>query len=173
MLIAGNDAVACHAVLFPSRAFGEAVEQHRLKTVDRSSEFRLGCLARFEFVPQRAQFTALIDGQQAKNAVGGFGFAFMLVSHARGIVSEGVTSVDFHEIVNDEHFQDAEHIEWLDVAMLGENDDEERQVPGVLCVVFAASTLRDKRLPEDFLEFVHFDDEADLLGQSFVCHCPS
>ena len=187
VLVAGDDAVAGYTVVFPCGAFGQTVEQHRLKTIDGGGKFRFRCRAGFEFVPERTQFARLIWRQQTEDALGGFGFALVLIGHAGGVVGEGVTGVDFDEIVNDEHFQDAEHVlivndehfqdaehvERLHVAVFGEDDHEQRQVPGMLGVVFAASALSHERLPEDFFQFIRLDDEADLLSQSFVCHCPA
>jgi len=47
--------------------------------------------------------------------------------------------------------------------MLGEGDDHQREVPAVLGAVFIASALREDGLPEDFLQFIGFDNEAHLL----------
>ncbi len=42
----------------------------------------------------------------------------------------------------------------------------------MLGIVFLSSALREKGLPQDFLGFVHLDDESDLLCQSRMCGHP-
>src|SRR4051812_9224929 len=79
MLITRDDAVVCYTMLVPSRALRAAVEQHRLKAIDRGGEFRLGGLFLLELVPQRAKFLRLIGREQTKDPFRRDGLAFMLV----------------------------------------------------------------------------------------------
>ena len=43
----------------------------------------------------------------------------VLVGHARGIVGERVAGIDFHEVVEDHHLEDAQQVEARVVGMLG------------------------------------------------------
>ena len=75
----------------------------------------------------------------------------MLLDHARGVVGEGVAGVDLHEVVDEEHLQDAQHVEGRRVRVLGQDDDGEAEVPRVLGVVLRPAALRAERLAEDLL----------------------
>ncbi len=154
------------AVGAPTAALGAGVEEHGLETVAGVGEFRLGRGARFKLIPQCAEFAGLVGGEEAEDAVGGAGFAVVLVDDGGGVVGEGVAGVDFHEVVDEAHLEDAENVEVRDVGVFGEHHDAEAESPGVLGVVLGATALGVDRLAEDFLQLVALDDEGDLLGEA-------
>jgi hypothetical protein len=106
-------------------------------------------------------------GSRPKMRVGGLRLALVLVGHVFRVVGEGVAGVDFHEVVDEHHLEDAQHVERLVVGMLGEHDDHEREMPGVLGAVLGAAALGDDGLAEDLLQLVHLDDEGDLAAEAF------
>ena len=77
-------------VLAPTAALGAGVEQHGLEAVAGVGEFRFGRGARFKLIPQGAELAGLIARQEAEDAVGGAGFAVVLVDHGGGVVGEGI-----------------------------------------------------------------------------------
>ena len=153
-------------VLAPTAALGAGVEQHGLEAVAGVGEFRFGRGARFKLIPQGAELAGLIARQEAEDAVGGAGFAVVLVDHGGGVVGERVAGVDFNEVVNEPHFEDAQDIEVRDVCMLGEDHDAQAEGPRVFGVVFGAAAPRVDRLAENFLQLVALGDEGDLLGET-------
>ena len=120
-----------------------------------------------EFVPEGAELSGLIGRQQAEDAGGGHGFARMLVGHVFRVVGEGVASVDLHEVVDQHHLQDVQDVERLVVGVLGEHDDHQREVPGMLGAVLGAAALGQDGLPEDLFQLVDLGDEGDLAAETF------
>lgn len=55
--------------------------------------------------------------------------------------------------------------------MLGEHDDHEAEVPGVLGVVFGAAAVEQVGLAEDFFEFINLEDEGDLAAETVERRC--
>lgn len=153
-------------VLAPTAAVRAGVEQHGLEAVAGVGEFRFGCGARFELIPEGAELAGLIVRQEAEDAVGGAGFAIVLVDHGGGVVGEGVAGVDFNKVMNETHFEDAQDVEVRDVCMLREDHDAQAESPRVFGVVFGAATLRVDCLAENFLQLVALGDEGDLLGEA-------
>ena len=170
VLVARDDAVAGHAVFSPRGAFGQAIEQHGLEAIHGGGESSFRCGAFFKFVPECAEVRGLIVGEKTEDAIGGPRFALMLIGHAGGVVGKGVAGVDFHEVVDDHHFQDTQHIERLMIAVLGEDDDEQRQVPGVFGIVLLTTALCAECLAEYLLQFIDFGDETNLPGQAVEVH---
>ena len=127
--IACEDAVARDPVAFPRAAFADEIEQHGLQAVEGVGELGFRRLAHFKFVPEGAEFGSLVGGEQGEYAVGGASLAFVLVGHAGGVVGESIADIYLDEIVKEHHFQNAEEVDVRHVAVLGENDDEEREVP--------------------------------------------
>ncbi len=166
LMIACHHAIMRDAVTLPGRALRATVEQHGLKPIDGRGELGFGSRLRLELIPEGAKGTRLVRRQQAEDAGGRDGFAFVLVRHGRDIVGEGVAGIDFHEIVDDEHFQHAKDIEIGDVRMFRKDDDAETEVPGVLGVVFGSAALRVDRLAKNFLQFVALGNELDLMREA-------
>ena len=122
--------------------------------------------AGLELIPQGAKLDCLIGGKEAEDAVGGEALAGMLIYHASGVVGEGVAGVDFDEVVDEEHFENAQDVEREGVGVFGEHDDHEAEVPGVLGVVFGAAAVEQVGLAEDFFEFIDLEDEGDLVAET-------
>ena len=135
----------------PGRPLGARVQEDGLEAVDRVREPGFGRRLLLEFVPERAEFERLVRGQEAEDPVRRPGLPRVLLDHARGVVGEGVAGVDLHEVVDEEHLQDAQHVEVRRVRVLGQDDDGEAEVPRVLGVVLRPAALRAERLAEDLL----------------------
>ena len=90
----------------------------------------------------------------------------MLTGHARRVVGKRVAGVDLDEVVHDEHLQHAQHIEGRMIGVLGEDDDTQAEMPGVLGVVFRPPAPGGDCLAEDVLELVDLSDELDLAAQT-------
>lgn len=164
--VARDDAIVGDAMAGPGGAVGAAVQKHGLEAIDGGGEFGFGGLSGFELIPECAELARLIFGQQAEDAVGGTRFAFVLIGHRGGVVGEGVAGVDFDEVVDDDHLQDAKDVEGRDVGVFGQDDHTKAEMPGVFGVVFVATAASVERLPEDLLQPVAFDDEFDLAFES-------
>lgn len=165
--VAGEDAVGGDAVFFPRGALGRAIQQHRMKAVHGGGEFGLGGLAGFKLIPERAELGGLTGWQESKNAVGGEALARVLVSHVFRVVGKRVAGVDFDEVVDDHHFERAEHVEVWDVGVLGEGHHQQAKAPGMFGVVFGATADGVYRLPENVFELIDLDDEGDLARETF------
>lgn len=123
-------------------------------------------MLRFEFIPEHAELVSLVGWQKSEDAIGREAFAGVLVNLTHGIVAKGVTGIDLHEVVNDDHFQNAQDVELGRVRVFGENDDAKAEVPGVFGVVFSAAALSVQGLPEDLFQFVALSDEFNLANKA-------
>ena len=164
--VAGEDAVGSDAVALPGGTLGVGVEQHGVEAVAGGGETGLRGGAGLELIPQGAKLDGLIGGKEAEDAVGGEALAGMLIYHASGVVGEGVAGVDFDEVVDEEHFENAQDVEGEGVGVFGEHDDHEAEVPGVLGVAFGAAAVEQVGLAEDFFEFIDLEDEGDLVAET-------
>lgn len=158
--------VVSDAMFAPAPAFGVGVEEHGLEAVAGVGKFRLGSGAGFELVPEGTELARLIGREEAEDAVGGADFAIVLCGGVDGVVGEGIAGVDFHEVMDEAHFEHAEDVEVGDVGVFGEDDDAEAEGPGVFGVVLGTTALRVDRLAEYFLQFVALGDEGNLLGET-------
>jgi len=61
--IACANLIEAHVVAAPRDAFAQAIEQHRLTSIDRVCEPRVRCPSIFELVPQRTEFSRLVFGK--------------------------------------------------------------------------------------------------------------
>ena len=52
------------------------------------------------------------------------------------------------------------------VGVLGQHDNAEAEMPGMLGIVLRAPALSIDGLAEDFLQLIGFSDELDLLNQT-------
>ena len=77
------------------------------------------------------------------------------------IVDEGVSSVDFDQVMNDGHLQGAEDVEVT--AVLAQHQNAEGEIPGVFGTVFQARLVADVGATLDRFQAVGFDQEANLL----------
>lgn len=109
---------------------------------------------------------SLVGRQKSEDAIGREGFAGVLVNLTHVIVAKGVTGIDLHEVVNDDHFQNAQDVELGRVRVFGENDDAKAEVPGVFGVVFSAAALSVQGLPEDLFQFVALSDKFNLANKA-------
>jgi len=91
----------------------------------------------------------------------------MLTGHVLDIVGEGIAGINFYEIVNQHHLKDAQYVERLMIGVLREDDNHEREVPGMFGTVFSPATMDDNGLTKDFLEAVNFDNKSNLAAESF------
>ena len=57
--------------------------------------------------PMSVHSALTLINKQVDEALGGHGFALVLPGLARRVVGVGVAGIDFHDIVDDEHFEDA------------------------------------------------------------------
>lgn len=105
--VAGEDAVGGDTMALPGGALGVGVEQHGVEAVAGGGETGLGGGAGLELVPEGAELDGLVGGEEAEDAVGGEALAGVLINHAGGVVGEGVAGVDFDEVVDEEHFENA------------------------------------------------------------------
>lgn len=121
--ITGDDSVVRDLMPLPGRPLRAAIEQHRLKTVDGRRELRLRSRTCLELLPERAKLPSLVDGQETEEAVSRDRLPFALGRHRGGVVGEGVARVDFHQVVDDDHLEDAQDIQSRMVCMLREHED--------------------------------------------------
>src|SRR5690606_30702157 len=137
----------------PHGAFGVPVGEQGGEAVDGSGEPRLGGFAFFELVPQVPCPHGLVFGQEREDAARGGTFPFRLGAHGGLVVDVGVSGVDFHDVVHQQHVH---HV--VDVGarggVFGEYASEYRHVPGVLGRVFAAGSVNEQRTPQYALELV-------------------
>jgi hypothetical protein len=131
-----------HAVLAPGAAAGAVVVQHRLQSIERRGEAGLGRGARLELVPQAAQLSPEVVGQQGEESVGGAALALALVEHGGLVVAEGVAGVDLDQVVDQHHLQHARQVD-PGRGVLRQQHRHHRQVPGVLGRVLAPRAVED------------------------------
>ena len=82
-----------------------------MKAIDGRGELGLGRLLRLELVPQRSKLRRLVGRQQSEEALGGARLALVLIRQAGRVVGKRVAGIDLHDVVDEEHFQHAQHIE--------------------------------------------------------------
>ena len=150
-----EDLGAGDAVLAPGSALGVEVEEQGLKAVKSSSEAGFGAFAGFEFLPELAEAASLVGRQQAVEAVRGGALAFGLQSSRFLVVDEGIAGVDLHDVVHEQHGDDARDV-GSRRGVVGQYEGEDGDVPGVLGVVFAAFLRGDEVAAQDALGQVEF-----------------
>ena len=129
VLVAGDHPVVGHTVFLSGVTVGQAIQQHGVKAIAGGGKFGLGRRPGLELVPESAEFSILVGWEEAEDTVGGHGFAGMLVDHVFRVVGKGISRVDFDQIVDQYHFQHAQHVEGLVDRMFGQGDDHERKMP--------------------------------------------
>ena len=75
-----------------------------------------------------------------------------------------VATVNFHEVVNQKHGDDAQRIDRFR-RVWSEQEGEQRDVPAMLGRILAARTVRDPASTKHCLQSVHFEQEAQSAGQ--------
>ena len=147
-------------MLAPAAAVVGVVQQHGLEAVEGAGEPGVGRLAGLELLPQGPQLAALLGRQEAVTA-GRRRPASR--SDLRGqpglVVDEGVAGVDLDEVVEQQHREDAGEVDRL-VGVLGQDEGEQRQVPGVLGGVLPPLTADDGGAPLDLLQPVGLEQEG-------------
>ena len=76
-----------------------------MHSIDGPRESGVGCLSSFELIPKTTQLPALVVRQYAEQAIGGRSFALGLVVVGIVVVSVGISGVDLHKIVNQDHLE--------------------------------------------------------------------
>jgi hypothetical protein len=159
--VAVDDLVEADAMGAPRGALGVVVVEDGLEAVEGGGKAGLGRLPGFEFVPELAKLGGLVRRQDAEDTIGGTLLALGLIAVSLGVVYQGVASVDFDNVVDEEHADDAGDIDGLD-GIFGEDRGDGGDMPRVLGTVFAARFVGEKGLAENEFEFVNFKEEAQL-----------
>jgi len=84
------------------------------------------------------------------------------------VVAEGVPGIDFHQVVDEDHFHHPEKIQSLFPGILGEQQGHQGQVPGMLGTVFVPGSADDYILPQNILQFIGLHNESQLFFQAFL-----
>jgi hypothetical protein len=104
--------------------------------------------------------------EEGQTPVGGDGFARVLVGEAGGVVGKRVAGIDLDEIVDDQHLQHPQDIHRY-IAVLGENDGEQAERPGMFGIVLAPKAAGIDRLPQHLFQAIAFDEEHNLPRKTF------
>jgi hypothetical protein len=76
-----------------------------------------------------AELRRLVGRQQTENPVRRDGLALVLLRHGGGVVGKRISGVDFHQIVDNQHLQDVQHVEVRPVRVFREHDYAKAKVP--------------------------------------------
>lgn len=163
--IAGKHAIAGDSVTIPGRSLCAHVEQHGLKTIHRGRKFGLRGDLLFKLLPQGAHLIALIIRQQPKNPVRGSSLPLVLIRHADRVVRKRVARIDLHQIMDDQHLQHPQDIQTGIRRMLRKHHGNQAQMPRVFGIILRTSATDQLRLTKNLLQFVDFDNEANLPDQ--------
>lgn len=89
------------------------IHDERHEAIHSVGEFRFGGFASFKFLPQCQKFLSLIDREVAEDPLGGGEFSGGEVGVLILGVVEDVATLNFGEIVDGEHFDHTEQVNWF------------------------------------------------------------
>ena len=69
--------------------------------------------------------------------------------------------------MKDEHLEHTQDVELRPVGVFGQGNDQQAQMPRVFGVILGPPAVDEHGLPEDLLQLVDFNNEADLPGEAF------
>lgn len=100
-------------VFDPGSSLVVLVHYERHEAIHGVGEFRFGGFARFKLLPQCQKFLSLIDREVAEDPLRGGEFTGGEVGVLVFGVVEDIAAFDLGEIVNCEHFDHAEQVNWF------------------------------------------------------------
>ena len=90
----------------------------------------------------------------------------MLVCHAGLVIGVGVSGVDFNQVMYYQHLKHSEYVEVGGVGVLGKEQYQKAEMPGVFGIVLLPTAVDQEGLTEDFLQLVGFHEKVDLAIQA-------
>lgn len=177
---AGDDAGVGDVVFDPAAAVIGQVEQGRHGAIDRVGEAGFGGIAVFELVPQGEEVGGAVGRKEAEDALGGEALVLLALGPAAFDEGHGVAGIDLADVVDQEHFEDAAHVDGCGGKGF-EGEGEEGELPGVLGGVFQAvgegDLLRgfgcgvgDTDFAGDGFEAVGLEGEREDVGEGCGVH---
>ncbi|BDB28333.1 hypothetical protein CTP10_R57440 [Cupriavidus sp. P-10] len=85
--------------------------EQRLEAVQRFGELCIVALRRFEFGPKTAKLQGLRIRQQRKDPLRRQLLPLRLADLHRGIMERRIAGIDLHDIVEEQHLHDADHVD--------------------------------------------------------------
>ena len=92
-----------YAVLHPAFPVRGGIEHSWLDIVHGVGEFCLRGFAGFKFIPKLLKFPSLVRRENGKNPFGTGRFTLGLVFLGRLVIGIGISRVNFHQIMDQEH----------------------------------------------------------------------
>lgn len=81
---------------------------------------------------------ALVSGQKAEESLGCLLFPFLFVKIAGNIKGKGIAGIDFHDVMDEDHFGHVDRVNRL-VGVFGQEQGHEGQLPTMLGGVLVAA----------------------------------
>ena len=147
---------------FPRAAFRVVIGEQRLQTIQRRREPRFRAFLGLEFLPESTHLLRLIWRQHPENPVGCLLLAFAFTDLRLCVVDKNITRINFHEIVDQNHLEDAKRID-RHVRVFGEEHGHQCKMVHVFGIIFAARRIGDHPVaPENGLDLVGLDQKGEL-----------
>ena len=157
------DPLVAYAVLAPALALIGQVQENGHGAVDGAREAGLRGLAGFELLPQGEEMSTLRGGQNPEDASDSGLFSRMTLLPASIGKRNGVSSVDFTNVVDEKKLYDTVDIDWQFSAM-GDGNCQQGQLPTVLRGVLVSIQPERTNLAGHTFQLFQFEDELnDLL----------
>ena len=99
-------------MLFPCLSAGIVIQHHGLDIVHGVGETGFRCVGPFKFIPQGPKFLSFFRNH-AEKSIGALGFSIVLFLFADSCIGIGVTGINFHQVMNQQHGHRFEHIDFL------------------------------------------------------------
>ena len=143
------------------------VKHHRLEIVHCVGKAGFRRLSGVEFLPERPESTSLLPGQHTKDAVSSTGFPVMFRCFCRLIIGISIPCINLHQVMNQQHGYRPQQVNGL-IGVFRQQNGHQRNVPGMLGIVFLPAASGEIGLPPDLLFLVDFPDKGNLLLQSVL-----
>jgi len=140
--------------------------QHRQKAIHRIGKAAFRRVAIFIFAPQGDEFGFLRFGQKPENALSREFFFFDLGRSGRVIVKKSVVGIDFNDVVQKQHFDDAIHIDFR-FGIFSQQHRHQRDMPAVFGRILATGEILGSGATQNGFELVEFEQKIELGNQAF------